>query len=63
MERWQYTDAFVIQFRPGADVGAGKCEGKVEHVASYEATRFRSLAELLDFMARRLAETRDAAQE
>ena len=55
MERWQYSGAFVIQFRPESDIKAGRFEGRVEHVASSKATRFHSLDELLDFIASVLA--------
>jgi hypothetical protein len=56
MEGWQSKAAFVIHVRAGADVEAGRLEGKVEHIASYKATRFRSVDELLSFIARVLAE-------
>ena len=62
MDRWQTRSAFVIQFRSGADIEAGLFEGKVEHVASCQATRFHSLDELLTFMAIVLAEVRDAEE-
>lgn len=39
MVGWQYR-AFVIQFRPESDIEAGRFEGRVEHIASYSATRF-----------------------
>ena len=51
VEGWQYKAAFVIQFLPETDIGAGRFEGRVEHVASYKATRFHSLDELLRFIA------------
>jgi hypothetical protein len=60
MERSSYRFAFVIQFRPDTDIEAGPCEGKVEHIASYEATKFSSLEELLSFMTRMLKESSDA---
>ena len=56
MEEWQSRAAFVIQFRPGTDISAGRLEGKVEHIASYEAARFHSLDELMAFIARVLSE-------
>ena len=62
MEGSNYRFAFVIQFRPETDVEAGRFEGKVEHVASYEATRFSSLEELLSFIARMLREFSDSEQ-
>jgi hypothetical protein len=58
MEGWQSKAAFVIQFRENVDFEAGRLEGKVEHIATYEASRFRSLEELLAFMARVLAGVR-----
>ena len=56
MEGPNYRFAFVIQFRPDTDVEAGRFEGKVEHIASYETMRFSSLEELLDFIVRMLTE-------
>lgn len=56
MEGPNYRFAFVIQFRPETDVEAGRFEGKVEHIASYESTKFSSLEELLDFIVRMLSE-------
>jgi len=56
MEKWQYSAAFVIQFRPETDIEAGQFTGRVEHVASYKATRFHSLDELLSFIASVLTE-------
>ncbi|MCI0392061.1 MAG: hypothetical protein MOB07_25280 [Acidobacteria bacterium] len=53
---WQYQGAFVIQFRPETDIAAGRYKGRVEHVASYEATHFHSLDELLAFVTRMLKE-------
>jgi hypothetical protein len=50
MKGWQYRGAFVIQFRPESDIKSGRFEGRVEHVASYKATRFHSLDELLEFI-------------
>ena len=56
MEEWKYKAAFVVQFRPETDIEAGRFEGRVEHVASYKATRFHSLDELLAFIASVLTE-------
>ena len=55
---WQYQRAFVIQFRPEADLAAGQCLGRVEHIASFQAIRFHSLDELLAFLTRMLEEAR-----
>ena len=52
MEGWQYKAAFVIQFPPETDIEAGRFEGRAEHVASFKATRFHSLDEVFDFIAR-----------
>ena len=52
MEPWQTRSAFVVQFREQTDIDAGRIEGKVEHISSYEAVRFRSLDELLAFFGR-----------
>lgn len=59
MERWQQKLAFVIQFRSETDVAAGRFEGKAEHIASGDQTRFHSLEELLTFFARVLTKVRD----
>lgn len=56
MERPDYRFAFVIQFQPETDVEAGRFEGKVENIESYEATKFSSLEELLSFIVRMLSE-------
>jgi len=63
MELWQYSAAFVVQFRPETDIEAGRFEGRVEHVASSKATRFHSLDELLAFIASVLAEVRSTEQQ
>jgi len=62
MEGSNYRFAFVIQFRPETDVEAGRFEGKVEHVASYEAARFSSLEELLGFIVKMLGEVDNTEQ-
>jgi hypothetical protein len=59
MGGWQSDAAFVIQWRPETDIEAGRFEGRVEHIASYKAVRFRSLEELLAFFAKVLAEVRN----
>ena len=62
MDEWQYKLAFVIQFRPETDVEKGQFEGKVEHIASHDGTRFHSLDELLSFIASVLTEVRTTDQ-
>jgi hypothetical protein len=62
MEGWQSRAAFVIQFRESTDIEAGRVEGKVEHIASFKASRFQSLDELLAFVARILAEGKEKEQ-
>lgn len=47
--------AFVLQFRTQADLSRQHYVGRVEHVASGRATRFRSLDELLAFLAQVLS--------
>jgi hypothetical protein len=56
MEGPDYRFAFVIKFRPETDIAEGRLEGKVEHIGSYETTRFSSLEELLSFIAKMLGE-------
>lgn len=48
--------AFVLQFRPEADIEQGSFTGRVEHVQSGQAARFDSLEELLEFLGRVLRE-------
>jgi len=62
MRTWQSNAAFVVQFREGTDLEAGRLEGKVEHIASYKAARFHSVDELIAFMARVLTEIRNPDQ-
>ena len=52
MEGSQTKAAFVVQFRESTDIGAGRFEGKAEHIASYQSVRFHSLDELLAFLDR-----------
>jgi hypothetical protein len=47
--------AFVVQFHAEADLAKGLFTGRVEHVVSYQATRFDSLQALVTFMERALA--------
>jgi hypothetical protein len=56
MDTWQHKAAFVIQFRPETDVAAGRFEGRIEHIASTRTTRFRSLDELVSFIAMALTD-------
>jgi len=63
MTDWQSTAAFVIQVREGTDSGAGQLAGKVEHIATYRATRFHSVAELLAFITTVLAEEKQRGEE
>ena len=63
MKGWQYTGAFVIQFRPETDIEAGRFEGRIEHIVSYKTTRFHSLSELLDFIARVLTDASSTEQQ
>ena len=60
MDGWQSKAAFVVQFRESTDVQAGRVEGKIEHISSYQSARFQSVDELLAFVARVLAAIRDA---
>lgn len=51
MEGWQHKAAFVVQFRPGTDIAAGQFDGRIEHISSSRSVRFRTLDELLEFVA------------
>jgi hypothetical protein len=48
--------AFVVQFRAGLSEGLPTYDGRVEHLVSGQEARFHSLAELLAFMMRVLAD-------
>ena len=53
--------AFVVQLRATAAVAQGQLTGRVEHVLSGQAAHFRTLDELLAFMARVLTGLESAA--
>lgn len=55
-EQSQYRSSFVVQFRPETNIAEGRCEGRVEHIASTRAIRFHALDELLDLINRVLTE-------
>ena len=57
MSRWQHTGAFVVQFGPKTEVAADQWVGRVEHVATTRGVQFDSLAELLGFIERILADS------
>jgi len=46
MKGLQHTNAFVVQFRRGAQAGKGQLSGRVEHVASGRTATFQTLEEL-----------------
>ncbi len=48
--------AFVVQFGTETNIADGRIAGRVEHVSSGQATEFHSLADLLAFIARLLAQ-------
>jgi len=62
MQGWQSMASFVVQFRPETDIEAGRFEGKVEHIASYNAVRFHSLEDLLSFIEQVLADLKKTEQ-
>jgi hypothetical protein len=51
--------AFVVQFRVGPTGEPSAWKGRVEHVVSGQATRFRSVEELLAFMSRVLTDVQE----
>lgn len=55
--------AFVVQFHAEADMAKGLVTGRVEHIVSYQATRFDSREALVTFMARVLAAHAAAAED
>ena len=58
MKEWQYKAAFVIQIQPDSSLEDGQIKGRVEHVASTQATRFHSLDELVAFITAVLVDVR-----
>jgi hypothetical protein len=60
---WEHLGAFVLLFRAGTDIEAGRFEGRVEHVASGRQARFHSLAELRTFLEEVLRALRADAAE
>jgi hypothetical protein len=55
-----YTGAFVLQLGPATDIGAGRLEGRVEHLLSTRSARFGSLDELLAALRVMLADANRA---
>lgn len=55
--------AFVVQLHADAKVEQGQWQGRVEHVVSYQATRFQSLDELLAFIVKVLNESAQQEQK
>jgi hypothetical protein len=60
MESWQSKVAFVVHFQETTGIGAGRVEGKVEHIISYRSARFHSVDELLAFVAHVLAQCKES---
>jgi hypothetical protein len=55
--------AFVVQFRAQTAAGADIFVGRIEHMASGEATRFGSAEDLLAFVAKMLAPMQPSPEE
>jgi hypothetical protein len=55
--------AFLVQVRADAEVAEGRLTGRVEHVASGQATHFASPEELLAFMGRVLTGSHSSRAE
>ena len=53
--RYPVDYAFVVQFQRDDAGGAGR-SGRAEHIASGQVGRFRSSAQLMEFVAKVLAE-------
>ncbi len=49
--------SFILRLYRGVDLDAGEISGLVEHVVSGEASEFRSVDDLLDFIGRFLPPT------
>jgi hypothetical protein len=58
-----YVRTFVVQLGPDTDLGAGRLEGRIDHLASTRSARFRSLDELLAAMADLMAEAAPPAPD
>jgi hypothetical protein len=58
-----YVRTFVVQLGPDTDLGAGRLEGRIDHLASTRSARFTSLDELLAAMADLMAEAPRPAPE
>jgi hypothetical protein len=54
--------AFVVQVHADAKVEQGQWQGRVEHLVSFQATRFQSLEELLTFIVKVLSEPEQPEQ-
>ncbi len=50
--------SFVVQFRTANDIKHGSCDGRVEHISSGQAADFSSVDDLLTFIERVLANSR-----
>jgi hypothetical protein len=55
--------AFVVQVHAAAQVAQGQLAGRIEHVVSGQAVHFRTLDELLAFIARVLTAPAPEPQE
>ncbi len=55
--------AFVLQFHAQADAMSPRDQGRVEHLASGQATHFQSWAELREFIEQVLASVHDQEGE
>jgi hypothetical protein len=47
-----------LRLYPGVDLDAGQISGRVEHAVSGDASEFRSVDDLIDFIRRLLAKTK-----
>ena len=57
MNGLQHTGAFVIKFHADTAMYAGRCEGRVEHVATGQTMHFYMLVDLLAFLDRMMKAT------
>ena len=55
--------AFVVQLREGTSLTSAAVHGRVEHIATGQATLFTSLEEVCAFMARVLTVQRKEAEQ
>jgi hypothetical protein len=62
MKELQPASSFVIQFRKDGDGTHGKFSGQIEHIASGNTAKFRSMDDVPELLRRMLREVQRAEQ-